>query len=227
MEKIMNYFKIFAIAIIGFALLVSCSKPEGERVDAEDAKDVNQDASGLEFTVDTGASIVHWEGAKPTGTHNGTVKIQEGKLIVENGNITGGEFVIDLNTIANHDLDDAEMNQKLVGHLKSEDFFHVEKHPVAVFTITEVKNAPEQREGEIATTHSITGNLKMKEQVKSITFPANVIITENAINAETIQFVINRTNWNVNYGSKSIFDDLKDNFIHDDMGLKIKLVATK
>jgi polyisoprenoid-binding protein YceI len=225
----MNYFKSIAIAIIGFSLLIACSRPEGERVDAEEAKDVNNEAVGMEYIVETQASIVHWHGSKPTGTHDGTVKLKEGKLMVENGKITGGEFVIDLNTIVNDDLEDPEMNQKLVGHLKSEDFFYVEKYPVAVFTITEVKEAPApaKEEGGMATTHSITGNLKMKEQVKSITFPAKVTISDNSIDAETIQFVINRTDWNVNYGSKSIFDDLKDNFIHDDMGLKIKLVAKK
>ena len=223
----MNYFKSIAIAIIGFSLLLACSKPEGERVDAEEAKDVNNEVAGVEYIVDTQASIVNWQGSKPTGTHYGTVNIKEGKILVENAKITGGEFVIDLATIVDKDIEDAEMNQKLVGHLKSEDFFHIEKYPVAVFTITEVKDAVSQKEGEMPTTHSITGNLTMKEQVKSITFPAKVTITENSIDAETIQFVINRTNWNVNYGSKSIFDDLKDNFIHDDMGLKIKLVAKK
>ncbi len=223
----MNYFKMIAIAIVGFALLIACSKPEGEKIETEDAKDVNAEVGGVEYIVDTDASIIHWEGSKPTGTHNGTVNLKEGKLIVEDGNIVGGEFVIDLSTIINLDLEDPEMNQKLVGHLKSEDFFHIENHPLAVFTITEVKDAVAQKEDQIAITHMITGNLVMKDQVKSITFPAMVTIIDGIIKAETIKFVIDRTNWNVNYGSKSIFDDLQDQFIHDDMGLKINLIAKK
>lgn len=222
----MKYFKFFSLTIIAFAFLMACSKPEGERVDPEEARDVNINADGIEYAVDTDASLVNWQGSKPTGTHTGTVDIKEGTLKVKDGKITGGEFIIDLATIINHDLEDPEMNTKLVDHLKSEDFFFVSEYPTAVFTIAEVNEKPEQKYG-LATSHEITGNLKMKDKEHSITFPAKVYISDDKIDAETIQFVIDRTHWNVNYGSNSVFKDLKDNFIHDDMGLKIKLIAKK
>lgn len=210
---------IFAVAAIS-----SCKGPQGDKAETADKKDVDSDVTQSEvYIVDTDASVIHWKGSKPTGEHHGTVQLKTGELQITDKSITGGSFIIDLSSIVNEDIEDPEMNAKLVGHLKSPDFFHVDSFPVAEFEITSV--VPQEQDPDY--THSVSGNLTMKDITKNITFKANVEITEGQIKATTNDFIIDRTVWNVNYGSKKVFDNLKDNFIHDEMGLKIELIANK
>ncbi len=210
----------------GFFLLatfaVACGGPQGEKAQTGDAQEVTADKGDVTMNVDVAASKVEWTGAKPTGQHNGTIAISEGSLMLTDGNIVGGKFTIDMNSIVDLDLTSAEDNGKLVGHLKSPDFFDSEKYPTAVFVITSV----EVLSGNADATHKITGNLTMKDATKSVTFPAKVSLEGNTLTATTPDFVIDRTQWNVQYGSKTIFDNLKDKFINDEIGLKISLSAT-
>ena len=106
------------------------------------------------------------------------------------------------------------------GHLKSADFFDVEKYPEGKFTITGV----EELSGS-EYTHKISGNLELKEAVKNISFDATISKDGDTYTAKTATFTIDRTQWGVNYGSKNIFKDLKDAFINDDMEITITLVA--
>lgn len=210
----------------GFILLatfaVACGGPQGEKAQTGDAQEVTATEGDVTMNVDVAASKVEWTGAKPTGQHNGTIAISEGSLMLTDGNVVGGKFTIDMNSIVDLDLTSAEDNGKLVGHLKSPDFFDSEKYPTAVFVITSV----EALSGNADATHSITGNLTMKDATKSVTFPAKVSLEGNTLTATTPDFVIDRTQWNVQYGSKTIFNDLKDKFINDEIGLKITLSAT-
>ena len=210
---------IFAVAAIS-----SCKGPKGEKAGVAEKKDVNADITQSEvYVVDTDASVIHWEGSKPTGEHHGTVQLKTGELQITENEITGGSFIIDLNSIVNEDIEDPEMNAKLVGHLKSPDFFHVDSFPVAEFEITSV--VPQDQDPDFS--HSISGNLTMKDITKNITFKANVEMNEGQLKATSNNFIIDRTVWNVTYGSKKVFDNLQDNFIHDEMGLKIELIANK
>ncbi|MFW6223166.1 MAG: YceI family protein, partial [Bacteroidota bacterium] len=105
--------------------------------------------------------------------------------------------------------------------LKSEDFFYTEEHPEAVFEIVSVKDySGGTPEGDINPTHEITGNLSMRGVTKSISFPAMVSIDDNKIKAKTNEFGINRTLWGVNFKSKSVFDEFKDDYIDDMINLK-------
>ncbi|MHC1774150.1 MAG: YceI family protein [Lentimicrobium sp.] len=210
----------------GFFLLatfaVACGGPQGEKAQTGDAQEVTATEGEVTMNVDVAASKVEWTGAKPTGQHNGTIGISEGSLMLTDGNIVGGKFTIDMNSIVVLDLTSTEDNGKLVGHLKSPDFFDSEKYPTAVFVITSV----EALSGNADATHKITGNLTMKDATKSVTFPAKVSVEGNTLTASSPDFVIDRTQWNVQYGSKTIFNDLKDKFINDEIGLKISLSAT-
>ncbi|MBK6963693.1 MAG: YceI family protein [Bacteroidales bacterium] len=210
----------------GFILLatfaVACGGPQGEKAQTGDAQEVTATEGDVTMNVDVAASKVEWTGAKPTGQHHGTIAISEGSLMLTDGNIVGGKFTIDMKSIVDLDLTSAEDNGKLVGHLKSPDFFDAEKYPTAVFVITSVAALS----GNAEATHKITGNLTMKDATKSVTFPAKVTLEGNTLTASTPDFVIDRTQWNVQYGSKTIFNDLKDKFINDEIGLKISLSAT-
>ena len=206
-------------AIVG--VIASCGGPQGEKAATSEAQEVSVKSGDVTLKADLPASNIQWEGAKPTGKHNGTISIQSGELMLTEGAIVGGIFTIDMASIVNHDLEDAESNTKLVTHLKSPDFFEVETYPTAVFQITSV----EPISGNAEANHNITGNLTMKDVTKSITFPAMVTMDDESVTATSPAFVIDRTQWNVQYGSKTLFDNLKDKFINDEISLRINLTA--
>lgn len=218
----MQSFK-FLLLVGMVALFAACGQaPEGEKVEAGDAVETEAPtASASTFTVDTEASIINWEGSKLVGNdnHTGTLKLQSGELMVEGDNITGGQFTIDMGSIVNTDIPDEKMSGKLVGHLKSGDFFDVENYPTATFTIAKVEAVQDS-----AATHHITGNLMMRDSTKSITIPAMVELSEGMISATTPQFVIDRTSWNVMYGA-GVLGIAQDKIIRNEMGLKIDLKA--
>lgn len=209
--------------ILGLAIfLAACgAAPEGEQVDAQEAVETTAPAATTStvLAVDTDASVISWVGAKFTGDqHTGTINLADGVLMMENNNLVGGEFSIDMSTIAVTDETPEGGKAKLVKHLSTGDFFEVEKHPKAKFQITSIEAAT----GTAGITHNITGNLTMKDITKSITIPAEVRIGENSIAAQTPQFVIDRTQWNVMYNSTAA-GALKEKAIKDEIALKITL----
>ncbi|PHN01067.1 YceI family protein [Flavilitoribacter nigricans] len=204
-------------------LMVACADaPEGQKVEANDAvatETTDVAAEAVAYVVDTEDSEITWVGSKPGGEHTGTVKLTGGELFVENEDLVGGSFVLDMNSIANEDLPD-EKKGDLEGHLKTGDFFEVEKFPTATFEVTSVEPATDNPDA----THSITGNLTMKGTTKSVTLPAKVEMTEEGLMATTPKFTINRTEWGVNFKS-GVLGVPKDKAIHDEIGLQIKLNA--
>lgn len=168
------------------------------------------------YTVSLKQSKVEWVGKKVTGQHNGTVAIKSGSLVIKEGVLTGGEFTIDMTTITSTDLE-GEYQQKLNGHLKSADFFGVEKYPESKFVITKV--AP-GKNGRFA----VTGNITIKETTKEINFDAQLVNSGNGIVA-VADIVIDRSEFDIRYGSGSFFDDLGDKTIYDDFTLSVNLVT--
>lgn len=217
MKQVTKILSLFLLT----GIVAACGGPQGDKAKTGEAQEVSATTGDVSMKIDNAASTIDWTGAKPTGKHNGTIGISEGNLMLTDGNIVGGKFTIDMNSIVNLDLTSAEDNGKLVGHLKSPDFFDAAKYPTAVFEIT----SSEAVSGNANATHNITGNLTMKDVTKSITFPVNVVIDGNQLKANTPEFLIDRTQWNVQYGSKTIFDNLKDKFINDEIALKISLSA--
>lgn len=219
--------KRFFILLSFAALFAACGGPEGEAVASSDAIDEAAGKSELvaaaQYNVDPTASVINWEGAKVAYGHVGTVPVTNGQLMVADGELKGGQFSIDLREIKNTDIEDAEKNAKLVGHLLSEDFFDVAKHPMAQFTITRVQPAAEGAEY----THDITGNLTLRGESRSITIPSTVSMDGSQFKASTPKFTIDRTEWGVSYNNSGIVDLAKDNIINDNIGLEIMLVANK
>jgi polyisoprenoid-binding protein YceI len=109
--------------------------------------------------------------------------------------------------------------------LKSADFFDVAKYPSAKFVITKVSRVAGTNAGALKATHRIEGNLTMKGITKKVSFDASINLLNGKLVASTPSFTIDRTLWGVNYQSKSIFSELKDQFIYDDMTLSIELVS--
>jgi polyisoprenoid-binding protein YceI len=173
--------------------------------------------------VDTQKSNVTWNGKKVTGEHTGNVKLQSGTLEVSNNKLTGGQFTVDMTSITDNDLKDAGYNAKLVGHLKSDDFFGVEKHPTSTFKITKAEPIAGAKAGEA--NYNITGDLTIKGKTEPVTFPAIVKVAGNKAEAKA-KVTIDRAKYDVRYGSKSFFDNLGDKAIYDEFTLDLDLVAT-
>jgi polyisoprenoid-binding protein YceI len=171
------------------------------------------------FKVDTTSSVIMWTGYKVTGKHTGAVRVKNGTVLSEGGKLTGGSFEIDMNSITCTDLE-GEYAGKLVGHLKSDDFFGTDKYPTAKFVIT--KAIPQDTKGN----YKIIGNLTIKETTKEVRFLANVAETPQTITANG-KIVVDRSDYDVRFGSGSFFDGLGDKTIYDEFDLQVSLVGKK
>ena len=171
----------------------------------------HQPENGVESTpINAAKSEILWKGQKVTGTHTGTVAVKSGKLDLNNGKLVGGKVVVDMTSITNADLE-GEWNGKLVGHLKSDDFFGVATYPEAIFTI---QRAAEAANGE----YTVTGDLTIKGKTNPIKFKAYL---NDGI--ATAKIIVDRSKYDVRYGSGSFFDNLGDKTIYDEFELEIKL----
>ncbi|MDZ7776240.1 MAG: YceI family protein [Bacteroidales bacterium] len=161
------------------------------------------------------SGTVEWEGKKIGGSHNGEIDIKDGQLTFNNKELTKAHIVIDMSSIVNHDLEDQESNQKLVGHLKSDDFFGVKTYPEATFKSTSI--AP-KGSGK----YMVTGNMTIKGTTNPVEFPLEMNTSKKAFSAEGT-FKIDRSKYDVRYGSRSFFDNLGDKAIYDDFEISFKI----
>jgi len=163
------------------------------------------------YSIDASSSTVQWKGSKFTGSaHEGFVKLREGGLQVTDGVITAGKFTIDMTTITCTDLEGAK-HDKLVGHLKSDDFFSVEKFKTANLAII---SADAQ--------NNVKANLTIKGKTHEVTFPVTVNEANGAVTA-TATITIDRSKYDVRYGSNSFFDNLGDKAISNDITFVVTL----
>lgn len=214
--KTLKYFVLIAFAAIAFA---SCDSTA--TTTANDADSVaNAAATAATFKVDAAASELQWHGSKLAYGHTGLITITEGSLSVENGNITAGNFMVDMKSLKETGNPDAEGATKLAGHLTSPDFFDAEKFPTSKFEITGSTAAKTD-----STTHTIKGNLTIKDQTKNIEFPANVVVEGANLTAKA-SFSINRNDWGITYGS-GISGAIGDKVIGDNIDYKVSLKGTK
>lgn len=201
------------IIMIAAGMLTACSNNTGDKAEVSSAQEKAQASEmAAEYSVDLNNSKVTWIGSKPAGRHNGSIKLESGRIHVEQGVVTAGEFVMDLNTVnAEDEAMDASKNERLTKHLKSADFFDVEKYPTARFEIVNIEPvSTSANEGSAfkleGATHMVTGNLAMKDSVKAVTFPAIIQVSDSGVNAEAA-FTINRTDWGMYYKSDKSFGD--------------------
>ncbi len=228
-----NFFVPFAMWT-GVILFVSCTNaPESDEAKTTDAKEVDGQIMGEAWKLNVAESKIEWIGTKVTGYHTGTIPLKSGEVFVDNNEVTGGKFVMDAANIvvSGPKSVDEKSNKKLEGHLKSSDFFDVEKYPEATFELTNVKpyvgvsvkDTTDPRQDEISEykvtnpTHVISGNLTIKGVTKNIEFPAQITVSGNG--AEAIaKFNIDRRDWNITYPGQP--DDLIRDHIH--LGISIK-----
>jgi polyisoprenoid-binding protein YceI len=167
------------------------------------------------YKVDTQKSNILWVGKKVVGSHNGAIKLSSGTITANGKVLTGGSFVIDMQSMT-----DADNSARLLGHLKSDDFFGVEKYPTAQFVVTKVTPAGSGQA-------NVAGNLTIKGVTSAIKFPATYSITGNTLTAVAKDVKVDRTIYNIKYGSKTLAETVADKAIDDEFILNITLVATK
>lgn len=161
-------------------------------------------------TMEIKDSKIVWKAYKVTGSHEGTIDLTSGALTFDNDKLTGGEFTVDMTSIACTDLDGGT-KEKLEGHLKSDDFFSVETFPTARLAITDV-------EADGKNSYNVKADLTIKGKTNPIEFEA--AIYGNKANAS---IKIDRAKYDVRYGSTSFFDGLKNKAIYDEFDLIIDL----
>lgn len=212
-----------AFLLVATALLVaSCgNRSTQNRVEGTEAQAAAHTSTETSVAIDTSASALHWKGFKPMGSHHGTLKIKAGTLLVADSQPVGGTFILDMNSIDCEDLTPTTGKEQLENHLKSEDFFEVTTYPEATFTITSITPLTEGEQ-----THRISGNLLLKGVEKNISFEARISHIDGVYRASTPVFTIDRTQWNVTYKSKSLFSDLKDSFINDEMEISLDICSS-
>ncbi len=195
---------------------------------ADDAKKMDATASGMSGVVYKAVpeqSEVKWTGKKVTGSHHGTIQLKSGQLTAAGNVVTGGTFAIDMTTIKDLDLTDPEYNGKLIGHLKSDDFFGVEKFPTSTYEITKLTPIAGAKEG--AANYTVDGNLTIKGITHPATFQAAIAIAGDTIMASASEIKVDRTLYNIRYGSKKFFESIGDKAISDDFTLSVALMAKK
>ena len=222
----MKHLIIMSLVIIG-SMFTSC-KEKAQPDTSTTTEDQKNGAGQMTFQIDPQQSTVKWIGAKPAGTHNGTVPILNGSFTVDGGNVTNGTIVIDMKNLKVLDPT-GEHGANLEAHLrgtapgKEEDFFNVDKFPTGTYNInstTKLENDPEA-------THLVNGTLTIKDVTKPVNFKAKLDIREDGVTVSAAPFNIDRTDFDIKFMSLKFFDNLKDDFVNDEFQIGFNVVANK
>jgi polyisoprenoid-binding protein YceI len=176
------------------------------------------------YHVNTERSRVEWTGRNLMSAHTGTIKLRTGHIETRRDCLVQGAFTLDMNSIENSDVHDPKMRELLIWHLKSDDFFDVQRFPVAEFEIKKVDALPDARPS--SPTCEVTGNLTLKGVTAEVTFRTMVATTSDGSLAIDAHFDIDRTHWNVLYGSGKFYERLGKHLVNDEISLALKLIAS-
>lgn len=218
-----SYIVVGAIILIAIIAFVFNSKKTEAPIDGTLDKTgiENVSINPGEYKLNTTESSLKWKGEYLAGlSEEGTVALSSGFVKVENGLLLEGEFIIDMNSI-----DSIPHKDKLVAHLKNDDFFSVDKYPTSKFVIKSF--APSSEEGTKVGRYIIGGNLTVRGIEKPISFMATVLPNSDGGLTATGSFAINRADWEVKYNSSSFFTNLGDKIIRDAVEITLDLKAQK
>ncbi len=166
-----------------------------------------------ELSVDVSKSTLKWNAKKVTGEHTGTIKLKEGKFTVKGDQIVSGNFVIDMQTIVNEDIESAEWNKKLIDHLNSDDFFSTSTFKTSLLSnikSTKFANGKAMAEADLT--------------IKGQTYPIKFEVTQEGKTYKAL-ITVDRTKYNIKYGSGKFFDNLGDKAINDEFTLDVTIMA--
>ncbi|GAC1450150.1 MAG: YceI family protein [Desulfuromonadaceae bacterium] len=175
------------------------------------------------YCIDAEKSVVEWSGRNINNRHHGRITISGGEVVLANGLPVSGRFVLDMNTITNLDLQDEGWRGMLLRHLKSEDFFDVERYPTATFELLAADATAAATPG--TPNVEISGSLTIKETARSIRFPAIIAAQEDGTLKAQAAFDLDRTLWNVCYGSGKLYERLGMHLVNDLISIELFIVA--
>ena len=222
MKKSLNFICLLTL----FNVAIGC-KTDGKQEKKEEISKPEPALSvSRQFEVDEDSSIINWVGSKPTGEHNGSIKVQSGEMEFKEGKLVSGKFTIAMKSIVVEDLkgqDKIDLENHLKGTVegKEDHFFNIKKYPKAYFKIKSVEPYKNK--------FKIKGDLELKGAINSVEFVSEVKFGNDmqAVKILSEQFKIDRTKWGISFMSQSVFDDLKDKFISDEILLQIYIKALK
>lgn len=169
------------------------------------------------YTVDKKKSKIAWTGSKLAEKHTGGIFLKEGTFSINHGKIVKANFTMDMNTITCSDIENKEWNEKLVSHLKNEDFFDVEKHPTSSFQLVRATQISDFG-------YEVLGTLTIKGITKPITTKIE-IHQKDDFKIVVGELIFDRTNYDIKYGSGKFYEDLGDRMIHDKVSIQFELLA--
>ncbi len=168
-------------------------------------------AKGEPLAINGENSKVEFTGSKVTGKHEGGFKAFTGTIDLVNSKPAESSVSVDIDAASVYSDD-----EKLTGHLKSADFFEVEKFPKASFKSTKI----EADAAKGADAYTVTGDFNLHGVTKSISFPATIKTGADSVDVDT-EFAINRKDFNINYPGQT------DNLINDNVVIKLTLKAPR
>lgn len=169
------------------------------------------------FQIQTSSSTVNWTGKKVLGLHTGSINIANGFIDIIDNAIAGGEIQIDMTSIVITDIEDKKTHDEFLAHLLNDDFFSVDQFKTAKLTITGSSKIE-------ANKFKIDGNLTIKDITHPLSFTATAEVFTDFLHSLG-EIVIDRTLYNIRYGSGKFIDNLGDKLIYDDFVLQFKLVG--
>lgn len=221
-----RFFTIVLSIIATTFFVIACTTDADQKASTTTNETVETTSLDGEKSVNLNASTIFWKGYKIIGNHTGTVDLTEGHIGFDNGKITKGKFVVNMNSVKVTDLMDEgdeeeeeeeespeEDKNDLANHLMDADFFDAASHPTASFAITEST--------QTGNDYHITGDMTIKGVTNEVSFQAQLV--DHTFKA-TIP--IDRTKYGIKYGSGSFFSNLGDNVIKDKFDLEVSLVLS-
>lgn len=194
------------------------SDAQNKSISSKSSKKQTIPAKLVSYTIDNASTVVKWDCKKVGGSHNGRVSVLNGTLNTTSKAIVSGNVTIDMNTMTCDDIENAEYNAKLIGHLKNEDFFNTTQFPHASLNIGRISSIGKGM-------YKVTGKLTIKDQTHPIAFNMQINQTPDQITGNG-KLIFDRTKFDVKYGS-TLFGAAADKAIENNVTLDINLVANK
>lgn len=215
---------ILSVFVLG-AILSSCSN--GTQVEASDAENVElvENEATVEYTTINESSKLDWRATHlgGVGERFGIISLKDASFLVNNGVLSNAKVDIDMLSLSvdSFSEEEAEQKENLTGHLLADDFFKTETYPTSTFELTSI----ESTEGDYNST--LTGNLTILDATKSITFNANVNVSDESVSMVSEKFIIDRTDWGLSYHIEGSEGVPVDYIISNDLEFTINVTIEK
>jgi polyisoprenoid-binding protein YceI len=173
----------------------------------------------VKYILDIKKSVIYWNGRKMMGSHQGTINFKSGTIVFKDKKLVSASFIVDMNSIKNTDIEDPEKNKNLVTHLKSDDFFNVEKFPEAQMVVTKIDRKPRDD-------YFLIGKLTIRGKSSDVKMPVTFAFNGDRLSSN-ITCAFDRSKHDVKFGSESFFAKIGDKIIYDDIDLNVFIEAEK